>query len=150
MIDTFSLEWGNLVKRRYSSIINRCKVLGIMPPNMDDIWETLNGNQFNNNGKCEYCSTILKSKDKFPYLDVISIDHKVPLSRGGTTKQSNMAVVCMRCNLVKGTLDSDTYIKLLNILNLPENKELKIQYFDQIISYALANKIGRVKLENGL
>ena len=45
------------------------------------------------NGRCENCGESTK------YLQ---IDHKVPVSRGGTNDPSNLQVLCPSCNAKKG------------------------------------------------
>ena len=46
-------------------------------------------------GKCAFCSTKLESVE-------VHIDHMVPLSRGGMHDESNLQLLCARCNEVKG------------------------------------------------
>lgn len=43
---------------------------------------------------CSYCKT---TKD-------LTVDHIVPLSRGGSTVESNLQVLCRRCNSRKGNI----------------------------------------------
>jgi 5-methylcytosine-specific restriction endonuclease McrA len=45
-------------------------------------------------GVCHYC------KEKFP-ADELTIDHIVPLSRGGRSTRGNMVVCCLSCNQEK-------------------------------------------------
>ncbi|MBR7121577.1 MAG: HNH endonuclease [Lentisphaeria bacterium] len=45
-------------------------------------------------GECYYC------KEKFPAAE-LTIDHIVPLSRGGRSTRGNMVVCCRRCNQEK-------------------------------------------------
>lgn len=48
--------------------------------------------------KCKYC----KSKEN------LTIDHKIPISRGGTDDPSNLQCLCKKCNMMKsGMLDSE-------------------------------------------
>lgn len=44
--------------------------------------------------KCEYCGTELNEL-------TASVDHKIPLSKGGTTDRSNLIAACSRCNMQK-------------------------------------------------
>lgn len=44
---------------------------------------------------CPYCSMMMRSRDK-------SLDHKIPLSRGGLHGISNVTICCKRCNTSKG------------------------------------------------
>lgn len=47
----------------------------------------------NQKGKCWYCQIELKGK--------YHIDHRIPLSRGGSNYPNNLALTCSRCNLSK-------------------------------------------------
>ena len=44
--------------------------------------------------KCEYCGVKLD-------INNMSIDHKIPLSKGGSNDISNLAAACRSCNMVK-------------------------------------------------
>lgn len=48
-------------------------------------------------GLCEYCHT-LESWQYVPF----TMDHVVPLSRGGTDESDNLALSCFHCNRKKG------------------------------------------------
>ena len=50
--------------------------------------------------KCRYC----KSKEN------LTIDHKIPKSRGGTDDISNLQCLCGRCNVIKSAV-ADSEIK---------------------------------------
>lgn len=58
------------------------------------------------NHTCQYCGK--KAPDA-----VLEIDHKVPVSKGGTNKHSNLVTSCFECNRGKGSkelgLDFDFY-----------------------------------------
>ncbi|MFC5596468.1 HNH endonuclease [Deinococcus cellulosilyticus] len=54
------------------------------------------------NGLCLYCYKELHGK--------YSLDHKIPLSRGGTNWPSNLACTCMLCNYSKGNKTPEEYI----------------------------------------
>lgn len=43
--------------------------------------------------KCQVCGSVEK----------LVIDHKVPVSRGGDSKESNLQILCTPCNVSKGT-----------------------------------------------
>lgn len=62
-------------------------------------------NLIKNNGvlKCEYCSTNLQELDKSK-SNFATIDHFVPLSKGGTHAIINLLVSCKGCNHDKGAL----------------------------------------------
>ena len=48
-------------------------------------------------GICHYCG------GKFPVLE-LTMDHVVPLSRGGKSSKGNLVVCCKTCNNLKKTL----------------------------------------------
>lgn len=52
--------------------------------------------------KCMYC----KSKDNLTY------DHKIPLSKGGTSELKNIQVLCERCNKMKSSLSHAEVMRL--------------------------------------
>lgn len=61
--------------------------------------------------RCFYCNKKLKVRDKYPFKDVLSIDHKIPISRGGNSKINNLVVCCYGCNMKKGNLTAEEFIK---------------------------------------
>lgn len=58
---------------------------------------------------CPYC------KKPIPWED-LSIDHKMPTSRGGSNEPSNLVWVDIDCNLVKGNMTDSEYVELLSFL----------------------------------
>ena len=48
------------------------------------------------NSTCQYCGR------KLAHWEVV-LDHIIPLSRGGSHCESNLAVACVTCNLRKGS-----------------------------------------------
>jgi len=62
--------------------------------------------QFNaQNGACFYCTKALR---KF------HIEHKTPLSRGGTNWPDNIVCACASCNLRKGARTADEFFAILH------------------------------------
>lgn len=45
-------------------------------------------------GLCHYCG------GKFP-VDLLTMDHRIPLGRGGRTARGNVVVSCKSCNTIK-------------------------------------------------
>jgi 5-methylcytosine-specific restriction enzyme A len=65
-------------------------------------WKNLRGR-----GKCYYC------KRRFPAKS-LTMDHLIPISRGGTSKKSNIVPCCKECNNKKKYLlpvEWDAYLK---------------------------------------
>lgn len=45
---------------------------------------------------CQYCGKPI------PYQDMAHVDHRRPVSRGGTSEEENLILACPSCNLRKG------------------------------------------------
>ena len=60
------------------------------------------------NGVCHYCKMRIE-------MDQWSIDHRVPLSRGGTNARRNKIGACKTCNNQKGSLTELEFIALKKI-----------------------------------
>ena len=54
------------------------------------------------NGCCSLCGASKK-------VTTLHIDHIVPRSRGGSNEESNLQVLCLKCNLGKGNKDSTDF-----------------------------------------
>ena len=50
---------------------------------------------------CEYCQQEIK--------ETYHLDHKLPLSRGGTNNTKNLCIACSTCNLEKGNKTDEEY-----------------------------------------
>lgn len=55
------------------------------------------------NGRCHYCGrrTRIKSHDEPHRPDHATLDHVVPVSRGGTWHAANLVMACYGCNNAK-------------------------------------------------
>jgi 5-methylcytosine-specific restriction endonuclease McrA len=61
------------------------------------------------NWVCLYCGTnVSVGRDVGDQL--ATIDHKIPLSRGGSWKRFNLTCACRRCNSEKGNMTADEYM----------------------------------------
>ncbi len=58
---------------------------------------------------CEYCSQEIAPKD-------YSLDHRLPLARGGKNDYSNLHLVCKSCNSMKGQLTEEEFVLLRTFL----------------------------------
>ena len=56
-------------------------------------------------GRCVYCGG----------TERLSIDHKIPLARGGAHDLNNLCCACLSCNCRKGTMTSEEYITSLSL-----------------------------------
>ena len=61
-----------------------------------------------NDYKCFYCKIIVKRGIN------LHLDHKIPLSRGGSHSIDNLVPSCKTCNLQKGTKTDEEFIKHIN------------------------------------
>lgn len=65
--------------------------------------------------RCFYCgSQMVYYKDR---ADRVTIDHKIPLSRGGDDDPSNFVQSCRRCNNDKNSLTMEEYRVVLAYRN---------------------------------
>lgn len=60
------------------------------------------------NGHCAYCGRKLS-------LGTLTIDHFIPLSRGGSNVFSNLLPSCRACNVAKGNKDLEAFRKVVNL-----------------------------------
>lgn len=61
-------------------------------------------------GRCEYCGAIVPPAE-------LTMDHKVPVARGGRSTKGNIAACCKACNMSKSCLTQAE--RILNTLDLP-------------------------------
>lgn len=59
---------------------------------------------------CHYCSDLADT-----------VDHKIPQACGGTDARSNLVACCSRCNMLKGTLSYDVFVRFLRIYGFPDS-----------------------------
>ncbi len=69
---------------------------------------------------CEYCDC------EFDEHNLRTIDHKVPVSRGGTNVVENLAICCRRCNLAKNALTLEEWIELSKRIIDVLSKKIKL------------------------
>ena len=61
---------------------------------------------------CIYCNAVITPKNA-------GLDHKKPLSKGGTDDLSNLQILCKACNRAKGTMSAEQYAALIKFLQMP-------------------------------
>lgn len=64
---------------------------------------------FEKSERCTYCGDRLDFR-------TMSLDHILPVARGGTNRIENLHIVCMRCNRFKGSLLDVSYRRFLIFL----------------------------------
>ena len=57
------------------------------------------------NGRCGICGSPVN-------FDDMTVDHIIPLSRGGTNAMDNLRLACRTCNRSKGNLSDEEFCKL--------------------------------------
>lgn len=65
--------------------------------------------------RCAYTGELVKLSD-------IQIDHKTPVSRGGSFASANLAITSGKTNQHKGGLTDSEFLKLLDLLNTFDDK----------------------------
>lgn len=63
------------------------------------------------NWLCSYCGTQVHA-GRFGGDQLATIDHKTPLSRGGTWKRHNLTCACRGCNQAKGSMTAEEFMAL--------------------------------------
>lgn len=56
--------------------------------------------------QCHYCQKVVRLvhwSENYNGDDIATVDHVIPISRGGTDLPSNLVVACRPCNLRKGS-----------------------------------------------
>lgn len=98
---------------------------------------------YRENFVCEYCRQRLLICDTIPpHYKSFSIDHRIPLDANGTNNIENIAIVCTRCNIIKGTMTETTFRAFINpLLN---NPVLLDQVFKEMWNGRLADKLQRI------
>ena len=74
------------------------------------------------NMMCTYCSREVVT-GKFGGYRLATIDHKLPLSRGGSWKRYNLTCACKRCNELKGDMTAEEFLELPAYLREVEQSE---------------------------
>lgn len=113
----------------------------VAPPSFEDVYQILKTSA-REGGICVYCGKVMRLVDKKPYKNTFSIDHKVSLARKGTNDLSNLVVCCHECNIVKGTMSADTFMRIIQIIRL-HDPELLSRYYVEMWDGRFANKLER-------
>lgn len=135
--------------KKYIPTLTRNQIIG---------WFGLFNVEHMKNGiQCCYCQKLLKYKSQtcYPYKDVGSIDHMKPQHEGGSNTLDNLALCCHQCNVVKGTMNSDTFLEIFEAFEkagkgkkgVDSSRNLKQRFLDEVWASRLANKIERVNDE---
>lgn len=93
-----------------SSSKRRSEKLGmvVILPSIDDVHAHLTGLPL----VCEYCQQLLGSSKKTRP----DLDHRLPISRGGSAATDNLAIACGKCNRAKGEMTEDEFRALRTLV----------------------------------
>jgi 5-methylcytosine-specific restriction endonuclease McrA len=128
------------ILRRYIQLRERSKKYNVEIISPKDFF-TFVQYSIENYFSCHYCKKPLKIKSKTKYyLDSLSIDHKIPITRGGKSTFENLCVCCHLCNIIKGTMTEKEFIETYFIKMTPNERD---QLFINIFKGQLAKKIER-------
>jgi hypothetical protein len=59
--------------------------------------------------RCTWCDEKLSAR-------TFAVDHRMPMSRGGSLSERNLSIVCGRCNRRKGSLTDYEFAELQNLV----------------------------------
>jgi DNA-directed RNA polymerase subunit RPC12/RpoP len=126
---------------KWKNIETKSRLKNLPLPDKEKLWEKVYSSYLNG-FKCEYCGQQMLVKDaEYPYSRSFSLDHKTSIFLGGDNSLENFAVVCHRCNIIKGTMKAETFKELLqHLLNDPN---LLNRVFEEIWAGRLADKLQR-------
>ena len=67
-------------------------------------------------GRCMYCG-------RRPGIDLLDIDHKKPLAKGGSNNKRNLQLLCRTCNNRKGTKTDMEFRRMYKELGIPQTQQ---------------------------
>lgn len=120
---------------------DQLEVIGIKRKAPRRILSTAAKNEIYDKAKhyCSICGKPLSYKD-------MTVDHIVPLSRGGTNEKSNLRCVCGMCNTLKDNrLDHEMYYGMANICSIKAYQDPENELWDRIIRAKVRGTIALYK-----
>lgn len=66
------------------------------------------------NNRCVYCYEPLTQK-------TVTADHKIPKSKGGSNRKTNIVPCCVSCNQLKGSLGANAFKNKIKAATYPTN-----------------------------
>lgn len=75
---------------------------------------------------CYLCEEQLDPDSRHPNPKSPTIDHVVPLSKGGADARNNVRTACLQCNLRKSNLDLDFYLAKSDSLNFDDGHSILV------------------------
>lgn len=92
----------------------------------------------NSNYKCFYCG---KSLEDMTNDKSYTIDHKIPITKGGSNDEENLVISCRSCNSRKGTKTHNQYIKLIELYKTDRHKRYveEGKYFNELFNQIMSS-----------
>lgn len=76
----------------------------------------------------------------------MTVDHIIPVSRGGGNSRDNLRCVCHECNAIKGNkLDSEMYKEMLNMCSIKMYEDPDNKIWDDMIRAKVRGTIKKIK-----
>lgn len=93
----------------------------------------------NSNYECVYCH---KSLEQMKIDNDYTLDHKIPIKKGGNNNEDNLVISCRSCNSKKGTKTYNQYIKIKELFKTERYKIYFKEhlYFDNLLQEILKSK----------
>ena len=66
-------------------------------------------------GKCMYCG-------RKPGIDLMDVDHKNPMAKGGSDQKRNLQVLCRSCNTRKGATTDRQFRSKFKSIGVPQTQ----------------------------
>lgn len=98
-------------KRSHNNRVNRARRGGDCYVTLEEWLEVLRRHNF----RCVYCGIVLTKQNR-------SMDHKIPLIRGGNNEIENLVPACFKCNVRKSRMTYDEFMSYR-----ADSKAVKIQ-----------------------
>lgn len=79
-------------------------------------------------GRCHYCQLLIDLTTLQPYPRAPTIDHVIPISRGGKNTRENLVLACHFCNKRKGDMTGDefrAFRRAIAVLGLSKREALR-------------------------
>lgn len=89
---------------------------------------------------CHYCGKKIMDKED------VTVDHVIPVSKGGEDGKDNFVIACRACNREKSSLNPDRYLEFLNIMDSLNERGNMSDNIEKIIN-GLREVIGNLNAE---
>jgi len=127
-------------EHRWQNLRKRSKRLELPLPPKETLRKLLYKSFYIDGFRCEYCNIPLKINDEYPYYRIFSFEHKQPLDKGGDNSIENLAIVCHRCNIVKGPITENTFRQIIKFLPSDVFDKMCNEMFSGRMSAKLSNQ----------